>query len=185
MQQVLIVSESEEKYRGFRDMMCQKIDETEIVRSESLDEAQKIIRSSNVDLLVMEPQTLLAPEASNAGQTGEANFKGNARQDLGIVRSYIFTHYGEKLSLSVLSALISVTPNYLCHVFRQAEGIGVREFVENTRLERAAALLCGTEYTVSAIARRVGFKHESYFCQRFRETYGATPRKYRFECMKR
>ena len=180
MQKVLIISENEEKYRRYYEMMAGRMDANGILRSKGFDEAKNLVRNKNVDFLVMEPKGFLNEEISMLPvQKSMVEITGNTRQDLDYVRSYIFAHYAEKLTLKTLSSLISVTPNHLCHVFRKAEGIGIREFVEKTRLERAAALLCGTDDPVFAVARRVGFQNNSYFCQRFRETYGITPRKYR------
>ena len=177
---VLIVSENEEKYRSYRGMVAGRTDGDGILRAGTLEEAVKTLRTFTPDVLVVEPQALLVAELPEISPKERCiPIRGNAREDLGIVRSYIFTHYGEKLSLALLSSLIAVTPNHLCYVFRQAEGMGVSEFVEKTRLERAAALLCGTDDPVSAVAGKVGYHNNSYFCRRFREVYGITPKKYR------
>ena len=182
---VMIVSENEESYRGCRELLARRIDPTGILRSNSFEEAKELLRDSPVDFLVMEPRAFLEENIAAAPpRESPARLTGNVREDLDYVRSYVFSHYKERLTLRTLSALISVTPNHLCHVFRQAEGIGIREFVERTRLERAAALLRGTDDPVFAVARKVGFHNDSNFCRKFREYYGPTPKKYRTESRK-
>ena len=183
---VLIVSENIEKFHQYYKLMAGQMDAEGILRSESFEEARKLLQHVAVDFLVMEPKTFLDAEVTAKPQKSlPARITGHAREDLDYVRSYIFAHYREKLTLETLSALISVTPNHLCHVFRQAEGIGVREFLERTRLERAAALLCGTEDPVTVIARKVGFRSDSYFCMKFRASYGITPKQYRLRSRKK
>lgn len=182
MHKVLIVSEDEETYRSYYEMVARQMDAEGILRSKSFDEAKELMRDSPVEFLLMEPQALLVEDVSGKPKARSlVGVTGNARQDIDYLRSYVFAHYGEKLTLRTLASLISVTPNHLCHVFRQAEGIGLREFVERTRLERAAALLCGTDDPVWTVAGKVGFKNNSYFCQKFREYYGLTPKKYRMK----
>ena len=108
--------------------------------------------------------------------------RGRCRQDLGFVRSYIANHYPENLTVEKLAALIGVTPSHLGRLFRRSEGIGIRAFIEITRLERAAALLRGTGRPIRDIAGTVGFSDESYFCLRFRAVFGKTPGAYRKTC---
>ena len=185
VQKVLIVAENEEKYLFYYHRMAKRMDARGILRSKSFEDAKKLLRDSAVDLMLMEPEAFLAAGISAATPKPlPPGITGHARLDIDYVRAYIFSHYGEKLSLKKLSSLISVTPNHLCHVFRQTEGIGLAEFVENTRLERAAALLCGTDDQVSVIAGRGGFKTGSYFCERFRAAYGMTPKQYRLRNQK-
>lgn len=101
------------------------------------------------------------------------------RNRIARIREYIFAHYTEQLTLKALAELFSLKPNELDHLFREAEGVGVLAFLEETRLERAAALLRGTDREVSSIAMGVGFSSSAYFCTRFRKAYGMTPSQYR------
>ncbi|MGX8704319.1 MAG: helix-turn-helix domain-containing protein [Lachnospiraceae bacterium] len=104
------------------------------------------------------------------------------QKDLDYVRSYIQCHYAERLTIKELAALIDTSPAYLGRMFHKKEGVSLRTFLENTRLDRAAALLRGTDRPVASIAREIGFGDESYFCRRFRTAYGKTPGDYRRAC---
>lgn len=108
--------------------------------------------------------------------------RSRCRQDLAYVRSYISRHYAERLTVGALAALIRVTPPYLGRTFLRTEGISLRAFIENTRLERAAALLRGTDRPVRDVSGDVGFTDVSYFCLRFKNAYGRTPGNYRRHC---
>ena len=104
-----------------------------------------------------------------------------SRRKLARVREYIFTHYSERITLETLAAFVSLTPNALGHLFRAHEGVSVPTFLEDTRLERAAALLRGTGRSITEISSAVGFTSAAYFCRRFRKAYGMTPGHYRLK----
>ena len=176
--QILIVTDREECFRRARQMFAVRPAEASLIRAENIDEAKAIIRRSAVDAILLEPAKLFR----DSGESGMLSVTGDVRQNLGLVRSYIFRHYAEPLTAKKLAALVSVTPNYLCRMFRSAEGMSFRTFLEITRLERAAALLRGTDKTIRAVAGAVGFHSASYFGRRFRETFGLTPTEYRRRC---
>lgn len=177
-EQILIVAESEEHSREYREMFSKKPEEVSIIRAESVAEAKNIIRRSMVDVLLLEPAVLRESAEPDPREIIETS---DVRQNLSFVRAYIFRHYAEHLTAEGLAALVSVTPHYLGRMFRLKEGVGFKAFLENTRLERAAALLRGTDRTVCSIARSVGFCDAAYFCRRFRKAYGTTPTTYRKE----
>jgi AraC-like DNA-binding protein len=47
------------------------------------------------------------------------------------------------------------------------------------RLKQAAKLLTSTEKTVAGVAEETGFESSAYFCRKFKELYGITPKAYR------
>ena len=106
------------------------------------------------------------------------------RQKLAGVRGFIQTHYAEKITMEKLADVAGLEQAELVRIFRKKEGISLPAFLENTRLERAAALLRGTKRTLSVIAEGVGFSNVSYFSQRFRKAYGITPGHYRRKCVR-
>ncbi len=176
--QILIVSENEAQYHAFRNLLSDSEENVGIIRPDNIGEACNIIRSSGVDALLMEPGALLSAAAIRPKEE-RASTRPNVKLDLAYVRSYIYRHFQEKIRLEELASLISVTPNYLCFMFRKREGMTLKEFVEKLRVERAAALLRGTERTVKSVAKLVGFSTPSYFCERFRHYYGMSPLDYR------
>ena len=126
---------------------------------------------------IASPMPASAPACEDRGS-------GDVRRNLDFVRAYVFGHYAEPLTAGLLAGMISVTPEHLCRMFRLCEGIGFRAFLRNTRLERAAALLRGTDRPVRGIAGAVGFRDAAYFSGRFQEVYGMPPAVYRRECRK-
>lgn len=200
-EQVLVVTKKEEQYRLVREIFAGRQGSVSVIRAESAAEAREIVRRSLVDVLLLEPSSLripgtMPPAREDRGAARivspipasaparEDRGAGDIRRNLDFVRAYIFGHYAEPLTAGLLAGMISVTPEHLCRMFRLCEGIGFRAFLRNTRLERAAALLRGTDRPVRGIAGAVGFRDAAYFSGRFQEVYGMPPAVYRRECRK-
>ena len=72
-------------------------------------------------------------------------------EELGVSRSLLFTK---------IKAWTNLTP---------------KDFIQQTRLKHAAKLLETTNYSVSEVAYKVGFKRSKYFSQCFKKQHGLTP----------
>ena len=125
----------------------------------------------------------LSPVKADCGAASESSAE-LVRRKLPEVRAYIQTHYREKITLNTLAAFAGAKPAELARIFLREVGVSVTGYLEDTRLERAAALLRGTERAVAAIAASVGFSGVSYFIRRFREAYGMTPGHYRMKSLR-
>ena len=93
---------------------------------------------------------------------------------------YIRLHLADDLSLTALSRLVCLSPNYMCMLFRESEGMSLGTFIEQSRMQRAAYLLITEDSQMQEIAARVGYRRVSYFCRAFKSYYGCTPRTYRY-----
>lgn len=82
-------------------------------------------------------------------------------------------------SIAALAEEAGVHPVYFTRAFRAAVGKTPREVVGEARLERAAAVLLGSEASLSAVAHATGFADHSHLCRQFRDTFGLTPSEYR------
>lgn len=91
---------------------------------------------------------------------------------------YVQAHYTEQIRLEQIAAAGAICRNRCCILFRKRLGCSPIEYVTRYRLEKACALLSqGTSVTEAALAS--GFNSASYFTERFRRYYGATPKIYR------
>lgn len=93
--------------------------------------------------------------------------------------SYIYRHYGERVTLSDIAASGHVSRSKCCTVFRRYLQQSPVEFLNAYRLKMGRELLENTEKSITEIAFSCGFNHLSYFSKRFQESYGCTPREYR------
>jgi len=177
--QVLVVSRDETRGRNIVNKLFGDSFSGEIIRANTIREACGVITKSSVDALVMDPQALVRAATVKVADEKFVPSKGNAKQDLMYVKRYIQKNCDRHMKLEELAQLISVSPNYLCHLFRQYEGTTVFEYMNQVRLERAAVLLRSTDSKVGDVAKKVGFAYPSYFCRKFHGRYGRTPKQYR------
>ncbi len=81
--------------------------------------------------------------------------------------------------LSVMYKLSGKTPEHLSRACRKYLGKTPTEIINGLRLEAAARELITTNNSMMDIAADCGFESISYFCRRFKEYYGKTPKEYR------
>ncbi|MBR0378730.1 MAG: helix-turn-helix transcriptional regulator [Lachnospiraceae bacterium] len=178
MQKILIVAEGSLRYKHLRNMIENGHEEAMICRCSSMSEAAETIRSEGADVIVADVSSSIA-EGDEVGRLPFSPTKGNAKQDLGYIKQYIRDHYNEPINNSKLAAIIHLTPNYLCTLFKKEEKMTVRAYIETVRLERAVFLLITDDMSISDISTEVGYKQPSYFCRVFRNHYHETPSQYR------
>ena len=178
MQKILIVAEGSLRYKHLRNMIENGHEEAMICRCSSMSEAAETIRSEGADVIVADVSSSVA-EGDEVGRLPFSPTKGNAKQDLGYIKQYIRDHYNEPINNSKLAAIIHLTPNYLCTLFKKEEKMTVRAYIETVRLEKAVFLLITDDMSISDISTEVGYKQPSYFCRVFRNHYHETPSQYR------
>lgn len=82
-------------------------------------------------------------------------------------------------SLAELADLCGLSRRHLVRAFREETGQTIGAFVQSHTLDRAKALLTGTELPIGEIAVRVGFATPAAFATAFRRALGHSPRAYR------
>ena len=95
------------------------------------------------------------------------------------VLEYIETHYGEELSLDILSTVAGMNARYFCKVFYSLTNTTPMNYVNFFRIEQAAFLLDSTDMYITEIASNCGFWESSYFTKVFKKFKGTTPHLYR------
>ncbi|MBQ8610252.1 MAG: AraC family transcriptional regulator [Oscillospiraceae bacterium] len=74
---------------------------------------------------------------------------------------------------------IGITPRHAQRIFRQTYGESIHRYLAQKKLQKAQALLIGTDRSVAQIAEETGFENEKYFSTFFRQQTGLTPTQYR------
>ena len=96
------------------------------------------------------------------------------------IESYIKNHLSADLSRRKLAAISKLNPNYLSTLCREKTGLTLNEYIRQQRLTRAAILL-EQDLTLDEISSSCGFQYTSYFIRLFKEKYGSSPGKYRYQ----
>lgn len=78
-------------------------------------------------------------------------------------------------TLDELSSQVGVTPRRLSHLFRTHMGCTFREFLVETRLQRAHTLLRESPMSVTAVALALGYPDHVLLSRQFRARFGQSP----------
>lgn len=87
--------------------------------------------------------------------------------------------YSEPLTVADLAPAARLSRGHFSSEFRRTFGEPPHQYLLSRRLERAAALLRTTDWTVLRICLAVGSSSVGSFTTSFRRTYGVTPTAYR------
>jgi AraC-like DNA-binding protein len=89
------------------------------------------------------------------------------------------TRYAERISVAEMAAAAGLSHAHFSREFRAAFGESPHVYLLTRRLERAAALLRGTDSSVAEICFSVGLQSVGSFTTSFKRMFGASPTAYR------
>ena len=98
---------------------------------------------------------------------------------LSAVVAFIDDSLERNLSVAVVARAAGLSPPRFGRAFKAATGKGVRQYVDERRVEKAKSLLASGELPVEEVARRVGFRSARHFAAAFRRLTGLSPQSYR------
>jgi AraC-like DNA-binding protein len=94
-------------------------------------------------------------------------------------KDLIDARYRDPLNVPALARAAHLSPAHFSREFRKAFGETPHQYLLTRRLERAAALLRGTDYTVAQVCFSVGLQSVGSFTSSFGRAYGCSPSAYR------
>jgi AraC-like DNA-binding protein len=89
------------------------------------------------------------------------------------------SRFSEPLEVEDLAQAAGLSKAHFSREFRRTFGESPHVYLLTRRLERAAALLRNTDYSVAAICLEVGLQGIGSFTTSFKRMYGMTPTAYR------
>ena len=92
---------------------------------------------------------------------------------------FIHKNYFDPITLERIAGHVHLHPSYLSAIFKQHTGKTVGQYLTQTRVNAAAALLTGEDLLMSRIAELSGFGSESAFFAQFKKHMGVSPKAYR------
>lgn len=92
---------------------------------------------------------------------------------------YLKQNFREPVELEEVSAQLSLSPSRTRHLFKEATGEGIKEFVIHLRVNEAKKLLVQTDLPITDIYLDCGFQSPAPFYRAFKQLTGITPNEYR------
>lgn len=92
--------------------------------------------------------------------------------------AYIKENFAADISLSAIAKKFSVSTEHFSRLFKKETGLGFSKYLNSLRLQYAEQLLRSNEVqSITAVAEICGFEDSNYFSKKFKEVYGASPKK--------
>ncbi len=95
------------------------------------------------------------------------------------VIDFIDRNYMQEIELKQLAAIIGLSPQYLCRLFKECFNLRPFEYLARRRIQEAKTLLLQEQLTVNEIASKVGYNDCSYFCAVFKKNEMLSPAEFR------
>ncbi|MEI6858754.1 MAG: PocR ligand-binding domain-containing protein [Shewanella sp.] len=92
---------------------------------------------------------------------------------------YIELHYFEDIKLEEVADHVYLSPHYFSKLFKKEMDVGFNHYVNLQRLHGAKKMLKYSDWSISRIARNLGYSCSSYFCKVFRNEFDITPQEFR------
>lgn len=94
-------------------------------------------------------------------------------------RDFMDAHYRDPINVLTVARAAHQSPAHFTRQFRKAFGETPHQYLLTRRMERAAALLRNTDYSVAEICLSVGLSSVGSFTTAFRRVFGETPTQFR------
>jgi AraC family transcriptional regulator len=92
---------------------------------------------------------------------------------------FLAGNLAEEVGLEALAALAQLSPFHFARAFKRSTGLPPHRYQLRLRLERAQALLTGSDLPVTEIAARVGYDAPQTLARLFQRELGVSPTEYR------
>lgn len=87
-------------------------------------------------------------------------------------RDYIYEHIHEPIRQTDIAAHLGITPEYLCSIFKQSEGISLMPFINRVKLENMRMLIENKELTLQQAASMYGYSDPNYVSRLYKKMFG-------------
>ncbi|MCY9662247.1 AraC family transcriptional regulator [Paenibacillus chondroitinus] len=101
------------------------------------------------------------------------------QERLQLMLSFIHQNYTNNLTLKEIADAAHLSVSECTRGFKKSIHITPYDYLIKYRIKKSCVLLASTEYTITEIARRVGFNHVNHFIQSFKKHRGLTPKEFR------
>ncbi|SEA91168.1 AraC-type DNA-binding protein [Pseudobutyrivibrio sp. ACV-2] len=106
-------------------------------------------------------------------------FSGQENEHVMAAKNYIFKHLHGKISVAEIASALGLNANYLSGLFKNIEGISLKDYILNNKVTLVKNLLTYSAYNYSEISYYLGFSSQSHLGKVFKEKTGVTLSQYR------
>ena len=92
---------------------------------------------------------------------------------------FIDRHFGEKIVMQDVVSCLNYSETFLNKRFKKVTGMTFTEYLNRFRIQKAIALLSGTDTSTHEVGYLCGFSTPKYFKDVFRKYVGCSPKEYR------
>lgn len=124
-------------------------------------------------------QFLVELKQSITTDVSTSNRLASQSEQMLTVTAYIEEHFHSSPTLEELSALIQVSPQYLCRLFKNLFNMRPFEYINKRRIQEAKRFLLEYKLSIKEIASKTGYNDTSYFCTIFKKYEGVSPVEFR------
>lgn len=124
-------------------------------------------------------QSLKQECPSDYAQSLSESASTQAKDAISSVTGYIDKCYYLPLTLQDLADFAHFSPTYLSRLFHQTQGVTIKEYITQKRLDHARFLLQTTEMPIQEIAQSSGFSNISHFNRIFKQQNNLPPQEFR------
>lgn len=107
------------------------------------------------------------------------SLKKPSNNKLAAIVEYIDQNFNEVLNLDILSDKFNLSSRHLSRIFKSYVGVGILDYINNTRISCAKKLLKETDMSIQQIAIECGCGNVRSFNRIFQKIEGITPSEYR------
>lgn len=96
------------------------------------------------------------------------------------IKRYVHSHFHEKgFTIRTVAEHVQLSETYLCAFFKKQSQQTLKEYITETRMNRAKELLKDPNVKLFEVSSRIGISDSNYFTTFFKRNAGCTPSEYR------
>jgi len=123
------------------------------------------------------PADFFDPVRQPARSPGDASF-ARYKKEVRDALLFIHFHFAEKITLDDVAKAVNLNRNYLCRLFKQETGGSMFAYLNDLRMQKAAALIEAGDTYMRGVAAAVGIDDQFYFTRIFKKYHKVPPSKY-------
>ncbi|MBB3113593.1 two-component system response regulator YesN [Paenibacillus phyllosphaerae] len=118
-------------------------------------------------------------QATSVGVARSTDKRKHSARQMSEAKSYVDRNLFRDISVEEAASHVGLSTSHFSLLFKQTFGETFIEYVTRQRMEKAKALLVESNWSVSQIAKEVGYAERRYFTKVFMKYTGQNPTEYR------